>query len=405
MFLLQEQAAQLRAQQDKLTALSRRVLKHKGQAPSHPSPSSHLSPPPVHHNLPERAAHASQVHPRGGAVHALRSSASSSHGEFTVRRSSRSALASGQPGAPSEAPSEAATSRPASRSSGGMAALPVQEIRMHGHHAREQEADSQISESAHQAFGCHEVACGPHGGHVQTQPLHRMNESQNGQGTAEAAAAFQVRHTSSAPHASNPDPMRRNVESAARDVHATHQNAPPAPFPHPRDTAEQAPSHDAFAHAPQATFPHTAQPMHATYPVEGSSAYAHSTYAHQQQFLPPRPAGMPPAATGPSMSQLCHPVPDTHLTGGVGGSGMFPGPPQPQFQAPQTDVQSAVSELLQTLSETRQRHAAAVQSMHGHSITCVEPQFPDPTQSAGVPFGMALVRCMLRCMVYLQFCI
>ena len=98
---MQEQAAQLRAQQDKLAALSQKVLKYKGYPASVPATTStaHLSPPPVDLSGVPAVMHRQEAHP-GACLDERRDCVRASNcvsevqgdqssNQFTIRCSSR----------------------------------------------------------------------------------------------------------------------------------------------------------------------------------------------------------------------------------------------------------------------------------------------------------------------------
>lgn len=415
---MQEQASLLRAQQDKLTALSRRVLKHKGQPPPKPSPTSHLSPPPLHGAFPgdtrHRSHHVTNDEPTHD-IHTLRNSASSSHGGFTVRRSSRSANESTNHSATAAVASDVHQIHAPGRSNGARAAAPD---RMSDMHVRHEQVTAIVG---------HSRSCGTSGPHAvdagQSQPENHMHGAQRtaaSDGTGGyPPPGFHVRDNSSAPRHAPPEHQRGpsyhlggtipavNLphDPGSRDLHAEHARAhaklsaasvhsshPGHPTQGPTSNSGVAPPH--LTHGV-----HSSYPMHAAPSAPSGRLYPSGAYTHpHQQSASSLLAGIPPSIQEPS-SGLMHPsLQSAPLPGGCAASGRFSHPAAPQPQPPQTNVQSAVSELLQTLSETRQRHAAAVQSMHGHSIANFQPILREQHTRAEDPIGtncFFLVSCTL----------
>lgn len=326
-------------------------------------------------------------HASSEAVHALRSSSSSSHGAFTVRRSSRSALASAQTDVAGGAPPEDPSSRAPNRASVGMATVPESANLGHEYHEHKQDMYPQNTDRVPLPMGPRSSTGGQHSTYEHVQPRHEMYDFDNntaGGEPADPTPAFRVRHTSSTPNAGDVNPgLRPALDPAARDMrssqsHASrcaHVSAPP----YPHCAADGTAPHSTWVHPPPTDFSRAAPRMDGGAPVMGYGAYPHRSHAFGNQNPQADAPDMPPPGAVPCMPYMHQAGQGSRWPAGE-GHGMHS---HPLSQAPQTDVQSAVSELLQTLSETRQRHSAAVQRMQASTQQSVR----DTSHPAGAHLG------------------
>jgi hypothetical protein len=367
---MQEQAAQLRAQQDKLTALSRRVLRHKEHDFSRSDhPASQLSPPPSHKassSAPIRDEIPSKQHEHVNAGQALRNSSSSSHSGFTVRRSSRSANATVQ-----VAPDQG---RPNSTG------LRDNDL-VHSCHADMNERVSNDHFHIRTAAEMHaEDVCKPRA-HRSMQMRYPEDESDVAATATVASSANQHLKTFTAvpSYFAQAADVSQGVSQARADGAGTHTSRTAEEFNRRFSThqAHQRASH-ARADYPVYEYQHNrpdASPQPAEPPLYGG-CHPLSNKA-VQSFPTPTPASVPaqaeiPAASG-SFPQ--HSSQQTPYEQPLSSTAVPLSDAVPQMHQPRSDVQSAVSELLQTLAETRQRHAAAVQSMREHGTAYYQASY------------------------------
>lgn len=384
LFAMQEQAAQLRVQQDKLTTLSQRVLAHKGDSPSRPPSSSHVSPAPP----PERE-HAQPALPSSSQQHerdVLRSSAASlpSSSVFTVRSSSRGVRDSRATASESLRASHVGQTtehahdmqHPVDAAAYSMAALRFAEN--HNTKTRQRHPQNHLSVPSSQP-GASQYASGSMGasGGFYVRNMSSSHASLPGAAHPASVASPYVMHTDHAHMLGNPASGAQpsgdftcSQKLSAANLHA----APQAQPMHSNDVQASghpgASSYQGYSSAPkQPVNSHYTHTTHRTGPASYTTDAAKGSESNHYNGA----SGTSPVAPWPQSLQPAEPVwqPGARTTAAA-----------PPLLSKASDVQSAVSELLQTLSETRQRHAAAVQTINGayHSNYGASRSIPDPVQ-------------------------